>query len=230
MYRQDGAEPVQALRGINLRIERGEMVAIVGPSGCGKTTLLNCLAALEREYTGDVILAGVRLRDLNDDGRARLRGAATGFIFQSFNLLPTLSAVENVEMPLLINGTRGPAARRSAMEMLARVGLEGREWHRPAALSGGQQQRVAIARALVHQPALVWADEPTGNLDGESTADILTLIRELNSEQGQTVVIVTHDAQVATSAPRLIRMRDGRIVADDRAPSVISDLVESVGE
>jgi len=229
-YRRVDGGAVRALQGLDLRIERGEMVAIVGPSGCGKTTLLNCLAALEREYSGEVILAGVRLRDLSDDGRARLRAVATGFIFQSFNLLPTLNAVENVEMPLLINGMRGNLARRTAMEMLARVGLDGREGHRPAALSGGQQQRVAIARALVHRPSIVWADAPTGNLDSEATTEIMTLIRELNADHGQTIVVVTHDADVAALAHRRIRMHDGRIVADDLQPSRQPAFLESSRE
>ncbi len=224
VYRS-GAVTVEALKGVDLRIERGELVAIVGPSGCGKTTLLNCLAGLESDYSGEVILAGVPLRRLSDDGRARLRARLTGFIFQSFNLLPTLSALENVELPLLIAGVRGGEARARALAMLNTVGLGERVDHRPAALSGGQQQRVAIARALVNRPAIVWADEPTGNLDSDSAAELLGLIRRLN-EAGETFVVVTHAPEVAASARRLIRMRDGRIVADEtnrhaqRAPAV----------
>ena len=213
MYRT-GAVAVEALRGIDLCIEQGELVAIVGPSGCGKTTLLNCLAGLESDFDGEIMLAGAALRTLSDDRRAQLRARATGFIFQSFNLLPTLSALENVEMPLLIAGRRGAETRTRALEMLAAVGLADRVHHRPSALSGGQQQRVAIARALVNRPAIVWADEPTGNLDTESAAEIMALIRRLNQENGQTFVIVTHAADVASSARRLIRMRDGQIVAD----------------
>jgi putative ABC transport system ATP-binding protein len=211
---RSASDEAPALRNVDLRIERGELVAIVGPSGCGKTTLLNCLAGLERDFEGEVLLAGLPLKRLSDDRRARLRAQATGFIFQSFNLLPTLSAIENVEMPLLINGLRGGEARARALAMLAAVGLEDRVGHRPAALSGGQQQRVAIARALVNRPAIVWADEPTGNLDSDSTAEIMALIRQLNQDNGQTFVVVTHEADVAASATRLIRMRDGAIVAD----------------
>ncbi len=211
---QTGAGAVAALRGVDLRVERGEFVAIVGPSGCGKTSLLNCLAGLETEYEGEIILAGVPLRALGDGQRAALRARTTGFIFQSFNLLPTLSALENVELPLLITGTRGGEARRRARDFLGAVGLGDRLDHRPAALSGGQQQRVAIARALVGRPAIVWADEPTGNLDSDAAAEIIALIARLNREEGQTFVIVTHAADVAASASRLVRMRDGLIVDD----------------
>ncbi|HET9016506.1 MAG TPA: ABC transporter ATP-binding protein [Thermomicrobiaceae bacterium] len=212
-----GSVAVEALCGIDLRIEPGELVAIMGPSGCGKTTLLNCLAGLETDFGGQVWLAGVALGDLSDERRARLRARTTGFIFQSFNLLPTLSVVENVEMPLLIGGVRGSAARSRALEMLEAVGLAERVDHRPSQLSGGQQQRVAIARALVNQPAIVFADEPTGNLDSESAEDVMTLIRALNRDHGQTFVVVTHAADVAAIAHRVVRMRDGRIVADEAA-------------
>jgi putative ABC transport system ATP-binding protein len=215
-----GSIAVEALRGVDLRIARGELVAIVGPSGCGKTTLLNCLAGLEDSFDGSVILAGRSLRSLSDNQRARLRAEATGFIFQSFNLLPTLSALENVEMPLLIVGGTGGQIRRRALEMLDAVGLADRAHHRPAALSGGQQQRVAIARALVNRPAIIWADEPTGNLDSEVSLEIIDLVKRLNRDNGQTFVIVTHAADVAAHAHRLIRMRDGQIVADERAAGV----------
>jgi putative ABC transport system ATP-binding protein len=211
---RSGTVAVDALRGIDLRIARGEFVAIVGPSGCGKTSLLNCLAGLETDYEGEVLLSGVRLRALSDARRARLRARLTGFIFQSFNLLPTLNAIENVELPLLIAGLRGGDARTRARDILDTVGLGDRLDHRPGQLSGGQQQRVAIARALVHRPAIVWADEPTGNLDSDSTADIMALIRQLNAEHGQTFVVVTHATEVAANASRLVRMRDGQIVGD----------------
>ncbi|CAA9572095.1 MAG: ABC-type antimicrobial peptide transport system, ATPase component [uncultured Thermomicrobiales bacterium] len=213
-----GAGQVAALRGVDLRIEQGELVAIVGPSGCGKTTLLNCLAGLDTGYEGEVLLAGIPLRHLSDDRRAGLRARLTGFIFQSFNLLPTLSAIENVELPLLIAGGRrakGTTTRERAAAMLAAVGLADRLDHRPSALSGGQQQRVAIARALVNEPAIVWADEPTGNLDSDSAAEVMALIRQLNAERGRTFVIVTHAADVAGHASRIVRMRDGRVVADE---------------
>jgi putative ABC transport system ATP-binding protein len=211
---RSGALAIEALRGIDLRIERGELVAIAGPSGCGKTSLLNCLAGLENDYEGEILLTGVALRALSDAARARLRARTTGFIFQSFNLLPTLDATENVELPLLIGGMRGTEARRRARAMLDAVGLGARLSHRPGALSGGQQQRVAIARALVGRPAIVWADEPTGNLDSEVAAEIIALITRLNAEQGQTFVIVTHAADVAATASRLVRMRDGQIMDD----------------
>ncbi len=218
---RSGSVAVDALRGIDLRIERGEFVAIVGPSGCGKTSLLNCLAGLETDYEGEVLLSGVKLRALTDARRARLRARLTGFIFQSFNLLPTLNAIENVELPLLIAGLRGGEARARAREILGTVGLGDRLDHRPGQLSGGQQQRVAIARALVHRPAIVWADEPTGNLDSDSTADIMALIRQLNAEHEQTFVVVTHAAEVAANASRLVRMRDGKVVEDAAQRGVI---------
>jgi ABC-type lipoprotein export system ATPase subunit len=204
-----GAGGVAALRGVDFAVEQGEMVAIMGPSGCGKTTLLNCLSGLDEPTSGDIIIAGTNLKRLSDRQRTAYRARQMGFIFQSFNLLPVLSAVENVELPMLVAGENGRKARRRAMEMLAVVGLADRARHRPAELSGGQQQRVTIARALVNNPAIVWADEPTGNLDGEAAEHVMDLLCKLNREQGQTLVIVTHSPEVGARASRIVRMRDG---------------------
>jgi putative ABC transport system ATP-binding protein len=209
-----GSVTVEALREIDVRVEPGELVAIMGPSGCGKTTLLNCLAGLESDFTGDIWINGKSLRSLSDRARARLRARSTGYIFQTFNLLPTLNVVENVEMPLLITGTRGGEARKRALAILDAVGLTDRITHRPSALSGGQQQRVAIARALVNRPAIVFADEPTGNLDSDSAEQVMNLIQTLNAEQGQAFIIVTHSPDIAERARRIIRMQDGRIISD----------------
>jgi ABC-type lipoprotein export system ATPase subunit len=218
---RSGAVTVEALSDVQFRVERGDLVAIMGPSGCGKTTLLNCLAGLEGDFTGDVWIDGVALRRLSDRARARLRARMTGFIFQSFNLLPTLNVVENVEMPLLISGIRGGEARRRALEILDAVGLTDRIDHRPSALSGGQQQRVAIARALVNRPAIVFADEPTGNLDSASASQVIDLIQRLNAGYGQAFVIVTHSPEIAGNARRIIRMQDGRVIADDPQPTEV---------
>ena len=231
---RSGSVTVEALSDIDMRVEPGELVAIMGPSGCGKTTLLNCLAGLEGDFSGDVSINGMSLRRLSDRARARLRARSTGFIFQTFNLLPTLNVVENVEMPLLITGTRGGEARRRALAMLDAVGLTNRVAHRPAALSGGQQQRVAIARALVNQPAIVFADEPTGNLDSDSADQVMALIQRLNAEHGQAFVIVTHSPEIAASARRTIRMHDGRITSDQRVrpewiPADLNDLDAAAG-
>jgi putative ABC transport system ATP-binding protein len=208
---------VPALAGVSLKVARGEMLAVMGPSGCGKTTLLNCLAGLDRVDSGTITVAGADLATLSDAQRSDFRARAMGFIFQSFNLLPVLSAVENVELPLLVLGMRRGAARERARELLAAVGLTQRERHRPAELSGGQRQRVAIARALVHQPAIVWADEPTGNLDSEAADEILALLGELNRTRGQTLVLVTHAPEIGARADRILRMRDGRVVSERRA-------------
>ncbi len=212
---RSGEIEVHALRGVDLTIETGEMVAIMGPSGCGKTTLLNSLSGLDSFDSGQVTIEGTSLAAMNDRTRTDYRARRMGFVFQSFNLLPVISAVENVEMPLLVSGVRPAQARKRALESLDSVGLADRASHRPMQLSGGQIQRVAIARALVNHPALVWADEPTGNLDVGSSTDVLALMQQLNREQGQTFVIVTHDPLVAGLCGRIVRMKDGEIVADE---------------
>jgi putative ABC transport system ATP-binding protein len=210
---------VPALRAVNLRIERGEIVAIVGPSGCGKTTLLHCLSGLEEFEAGEVVLEGLRLAQLSDGQKADHRARRVGFVFQSYNLLPVLNALENVELPLLLARHSAGEARRRALRALEVVGLENRLRHRPSELSGGQQQRVAIARALSTEPAVIFADEPTGNLDSDSAEEVMQLIDRLNQENAQTFVLVTHAREVATHARRLIRMRDGEIVEDAPSPS-----------
>jgi ABC-type lipoprotein export system ATPase subunit len=211
IYRM-GQQRVEALNGIDMAIEAGEMVAIMGPSGCGKTTLLNCLSGLDTIDEGNIFIQGDNLRELSDNERTTYRAQHMGFIFQDFNLLPVLSAVENVELPLLISRVPGRKARKRALEMLEQVGLSDRATHRPAELSGGQRQRVTIARALTNNPAIVWADEPTGNLDSENAQEILDLLCQLNRENGQTLVVVTHALEVGKLANRIISMRDGQIV------------------
>ncbi len=206
-----GAQKVEALRGVDFAVARGEMVAIMGPSGCGKTTMLNCLSGLDDVDGGEVRIAGASLRDMSDNQKTAYRARHMGFVFQVYNLLPVLSAVENVELPLLVGGVRSGEARKRALAALDRVNLSAWAKHRPGELSGGQRQRVTIARALVATPAIVWADEPTGALDSESAQDILDLLCQLNREQGQTLVMVTHALDVGRQANRIVRMRDGRI-------------------
>jgi ABC-type lipoprotein export system ATPase subunit len=210
MYRS-GHLRVPALTDVSMQVAEGEIVAIMGPSGCGKTTLLNCLSGLDTIDSGDIFIRDDNLRDLSDSERTRYRAQNMGFIFQDFNLLPVLTAVENIELPMLISGVPGRKARKHALAMLDIVGLSARANHRPAELSGGQRQRVTIARALTNNPAIVWADEPTGNLDSETAAEIMTLLTQLNREQKQTFVIVTHALEVGQLADRIIHMRDGRI-------------------
>jgi putative ABC transport system ATP-binding protein len=205
-----GADEVEALRGIDLQVDRGEMVAIVGPSGSGKTTLLNCLSGLDTFDGGQVVIGGQDLSSMSDRSRTAYRSRNMGFVFQAFNLIPVLSAAENVEIPLLLQGVGGRESRRRSLEMLETLGLAHRANHRPDQLSGGEQQRVAVARALIHKPAVVWADEPTGNLDSEVTNVIVELLVRMN-HTGQTIVLVTHNPQVAERTQRTVHMRDGRI-------------------
>ena len=190
------------------------MVAIMGPSGCGKTTMLNCLSGLDEIDSGQVVIDGVVLHDLPDDNRSDYRARNMGFVFQLYNLLPVLSAVENVELPLLVSGVRPVEARRRSMELLELVGLSDRAQHLPGELSGGQRQRVTIARALVNNPSIVWADEPTGDLDSETASEIMDLMCKLNVQNGQSFVLVTHSNDVGERAHRIVRMRDGAIVDD----------------
>ena len=209
-----GTVKVNALRGVDLTVERGEMVAIMGPSGCGKTTMLNCLSGLDEIDSGQVVIDGVVLHDLHDDERSDYRARRMGFVFQLYNLLPVLSAVENVELPLLVSGTNPSESRKRSMELLDLVGLSDRAQHLPGELSGGQRQRVTIARALVNQPSIVWADEPTGDLDSETATDIMDLMCHLNAENSQSFVLVTHSIDVGNRVHRIVRMRDGAIVDD----------------
>jgi len=206
-----GAVRVPALRGVSLDVAAGEIVAIMGHSGCGKTTLLNCLAGLDTIDDGEISIAGEPLHLMSERRRTTYRARHMGFIFQSFNLLPVLSALENTELPLLIVGTRPREARRRARVVLAAVGMDRWERHKPAQLSGGQQQRVSIARALVNEPRIIWADEPTGNLDSATATMVMDLIARLNRENGQTFVIVTHDPAVGARAGRIVHMMDGLI-------------------
>ena len=209
-----GAIKVQALKGVDLQVKRGEMVAIMGPSGCGKTTLLNCLSGLDEIDSGKVLIEGVVLHDFPDDERSDYRAQRMGFVFQLYNLLPVLTAVENVEMPLLLSGVAAGEARKRSLEILGTVGLADRAHHLPTALSGGERQRTTMARALVNQPTIVWADEPTGDLDSETADGIVDLMVELNRINGQTFVLVTHAQDVGDRAHRIVYMRDGAIVDD----------------
>jgi|SRR5688500_14835655 len=207
-----GSHQLTVLRDVSFAIPQGAFVAIVGPSGSGKTTLLGLLAGLDTPSHGTVILDGVDLRSLSEDQRARLRGEKVGFIFQSFQLIPTLTALENVQVPLELRGEGGASVR--AVELLTRVGLKDRMEHFPSQLSGGEQQRVAIARAFSNRPRILFADEPTGNLDASTGGRIVELIEELNRESGTSVVLVTHDLTLAARAGRMIRLADGIVVED----------------
>ena len=224
---ETGAAKALALRGVDISIERGEFVAIMGPSGCGKSTLLNLLAGLDRPTAGEVWLDGERIDGMSETELARLRRRKVGFVFQFFNLVPTLSAVENVELPLLLVGRGRREARRSANELLSELGIPEKHEASPTHLSGGQQQRVALARALANRPYVVLADEPTGNLDSAAAREVLNLFRDAR-DRGQTLLLVTHDASVASTADRVITLRDG-LVADETqlaAPRQVKSLLQ----
>ncbi|MBT6971752.1 MAG: ABC transporter ATP-binding protein [Euryarchaeota archaeon] len=214
---QSGSNKIEALREISLTIEAGEMVAIMGPSGCGKTTLLNCLSGLDELTAGEVLVEGISLTASDDRHRTNIRGSNLGFIFQSFNLIPVLTAVENVEMPLLLQGVPAKEARKLSLEALDLVGLKNWSTHRPMELSGGQRQRVTIARAFVHEPAVILGDEPTGNLDTRTSDEVMNLLFKLNAERGTTLLVVTHDSEIASRCSRVLHMEDGLIVRDEKS-------------
>ena len=211
-----GESTIQAVKGIDVTIGEGEMIAIMGPSGCGKTTLLNVLSGIDEPTSGEVTINSQSLFAASDNERSRMRAEYLGFIFQDFNLLPVLTAVENVELPLLLLGNAANEARKTALNALAAVGLGERSEHRPSELSGGQQQRVAIARAIVHNPAVVLCDEPTGNLDSTTSDSVMTLLKSINLNMGTTFLLVTHDSNVANQCSRILLMDDGEIVSDVR--------------
>lgn len=211
-----GESTVQAVKGVNVSIGEGEMIAIMGPSGCGKTTLLNVLSGIDEPTSGTVTIDDKSLFVVSDDERSRMRAEYLGFIFQDFNLLPVLSAVENVELPLLLLGKSAGEARSTALDALKAVGLGERSEHRPSELSGGQQQRVAIARAIVHNPSVILCDEPTGNLDSATSSSVMTLLKSINEKMGTTFLLVTHDSDVAAQCTRVLHMEDGEIISDTR--------------
>jgi putative ABC transport system ATP-binding protein len=228
---QHGANRVEALRGVSFEVHQGEFVAVMGPSGSGKSTLMQILGCLDRPSTGTYEFCGAPVEQLDDDALAGIRNRKIGFVFQSFNLLPRLSAWGNVALPLLYAGSSRQERKQMALEALARVGLEDRVEHRPNELSGGQQQRVAIARALVNNPVMILADEPTGNLDSRSGAEILSFMRRAVQELGQTVVMVTHDPVAASYSDRVVLLADGRIVDEIVAPSpaAVIDRMKQIG-
>lgn len=220
-----GSGAVAALRGVDIEVARGEMVAITGPSGSGKTTLLQLLGALDRPTGGTLAIAGEDVSAMDDDALARLRREAIGFVFQQFNLIPTLTAAENVEVAMAPAGVPGPARRARCLELLEAVGLGHRAGQLPPKLSGGEQQRVAIARALANHPRMLLADEPTGNLDSATGEAVLEMLRSFAGDEGRTIVLVTHDPELAARAPRRIALRDGVVVEDTGPAAVASDPV-----
>lgn len=217
-----GTIKVYALRGVSLEVKRGEMLAIMGPSGCGKTTLLNSLSGLDDFDSGLVLIDGNDISRMADDRKTEFRARDMGFVFQTYNLLPVLTSVENVELPLIVSGTKPKVARQKALESLERVGLVDKAGQRPSQLSGGQRQRVTVARALVNRPAIVWADEPTGALDSTTATEIMDLIVDLNATDHQTCVIVTHDPKVAARCHRTVHMADGVIVRENSRAEMVA--------
>lgn len=211
-----GQTIVHALRGLDLTVEKGEIVAIMGPSGSGKSTLMHVLGALDAPTEGAAHLEGQNLHELSENALVALRGKKVGFVFQTFNLIPTLSAQRNVELPMTFQGVRRSARAERARALLEKVGLGDRAAHRPSELSGGERQRVAIARALANDPEILLADEPTGNLDSETGATILELLRRLSADEGKTLILITHDPDAAAIASRIVRLRDGRVVEEVR--------------
>jgi len=223
-----GATAVHALRGINLAIQPGEFVAVMGPSGCGKSTLLHLIGGLDHPTSGKVMIEGEDLTRLNDDQVTALRRRKMGFVFQFFNLIPVLNALENAALPMILDGMRPNEAYQRAREWLERVGLGPRLTHRPSELSGGEQQRVAIARALASEPSIILADEPTGNLDSRASEEIAMLLRQISSEWGRTILLVTHDPRIAAYADRIVFLKDGQIVDETIMESRNGDEVSAV--
>tara|TARA_Y100001970_G_scaffold293560_1_gene441197 strand:- start:1546 stop:2238 length:693 start_codon:yes stop_codon:yes gene_type:complete len=215
IYRSGGVE-THALRGVNIDIPKGEMVAVMGPSGCGKTTLLNCLSGIDEATSGQITIEGTNLIDMSDNQKTKYRAENMGFIFQTFNLLPVLTSIENVELPLLVSGTDTKEARQKAQKALESVGLGEYGHHKPAQLSGGQRQRVTVARSLVNEPYIVWADEPTGSLDSETANEVMELLTNLNRNDGLTILLVTHNREVAELSNRIIHMKDGIISSEEK--------------
>ncbi|HEV2952477.1 MAG TPA: ABC transporter ATP-binding protein [Candidatus Dormibacteraeota bacterium] len=220
-----GDRLVKAVDGISLDIEAGEFVAVVGRSGSGKTTTLDCLGLLLTPSEGKITIGGVDTSTLSDSKRAQFRGEEIGFIFQGFNLLPSLSAIDNVLLPLRYTGGDKKAARRRADDLMEQIGMSPRRHHRPSELSGGEQQRVAIARALINEPALVLGDEPTGEVDSETSESLMGLMRKMNREKGVTFVIVTHDLDLAGQTDRIVRLKDGQVVSDEKQVPQVGELV-----
>jgi putative ABC transport system ATP-binding protein len=230
-----GETAVTALDHVNLKVETGEFVAIMGPSGCGKSTLLHLLGGLDRPSEGGVSIEGIDIADMKDDDLTKLRRRKMGFVFQFFNLIPVLNAVENASLPVTLDGIKPADAKKRAAEWLARFGLGDRLNSRPDQLSGGQQQRVAVARALVAEPALILADEPTGNLDTRSGDEIAALLRDVTKKYGRTVVMVTHDPRIAAYADRIIFLKDGKVVDETNlerkgAAQKIADKMKEIGD